>query len=171
MGISPALEEISFWFLDTFLRCFFTSSKCLQISCMSVILLVGLLTYWNQAWIRYFSENFWNHSWEVFTPFPNNQNFFVCQSVSWLTSLLKLDKYRDIFCPGWDIFLNFFGDIPEMFLHFYQMLTNFLYVCQLVSWLTCLLKLFHYRDISCPRWDIFLNFFGDIPEMSLHFSK
>ena len=35
----------------------------------------------------------------------------VCQSVSWLTFLLKLDKYRHISGPEWDIFLKFFRDI------------------------------------------------------------
>ena len=46
------------------------------------------------------------------------QNFlYVCQSVSWLTSLLKLDKSSDISSSGWDIFLKFFGDIPGMYVH------------------------------------------------------
>ena len=45
---------------------------------------------------------------------------YVCKSVSWLTSLLKLYKYRDISSSGWDIFLNFFGDIPEMLVHWFQ---------------------------------------------------
>ena len=83
---------------------------------------------------------------------------YVCQSVSWLTSLLKLDKYRDISCSWWNIFLNFFGHIPEMFVHLFWILRNFLYVCQSISWLTCLLKYGQYRDIYCPGWDIFLKF-------------
>ena len=83
---------------------------------------------------------------------------YVCQSVSWLTSLLKLDKCRFISCSWWDIFLNFFGDIPEVFVHWFQMLTNFLYVWQSVSWLTNWLKLGQYRDISCSGWEIFQKF-------------
>ena len=83
---------------------------------------------------------------------------YVCQSVSWLTSLLKLGQNRDISCPGWDIFLKFSVDIPEMFVHFYQIMTNFFYVCQSVSWLTYLLELGQNRDISCPGWVIFLIF-------------
>ena len=94
---------------------------------------------------------------------------YVCQSVSWLTSLLKLDKYRDISCSWWYIFPKFFGHIPDMFLHLFWILQNFLYVCQSISWLTNLLKLGQYGDISCSDWDIFLNFFGDIPEMFVHF--
>ena len=94
----------------------------------------------------------------------------VSQSFSWLTSLLKLDKYRDISCPGGDIFLKFFGDIPWMFLHHFPMIKKCFYVLQSVSWLTSLLKLDKYRDISGPEWDIFLKFFGDIPRMFLqHF--
>ena len=96
---------------------------------------------------------------------------YVCQSVSWLISLLKLYKYMDIFTSGCYIFLKCFGDIPEMFLHFFQMLTNFLYVCQFVSWLTYLLKLGQYMDIFCSGWDIFQTFLGDIPGMFLHYFK
>ena len=94
---------------------------------------------------------------------------YVCQSVSWLTSLLKLDKYRDISCSWWDIFLKFFGHIPEMFVHFFWILTNFLYVCQSISWLTNLLKIGQYGDISCSGWDIFPKFLGDIPGIFWHY--
>ena len=94
---------------------------------------------------------------------------YVCQSVHWLTFLLKLDKYRDISSSGWDIFLNFFGDISGMLVHYFQIILNFLYVCQSVSWLTHLLKLDKYRDISSSAWDIFLNFFGDISGMLVHY--
>ena len=83
---------------------------------------------------------------------------YVSQSVGWLTSLLKLDKSRDISCSGWDIVLKFFGDIPGMFIHYFQIIINFVYVCQSVSWLTSLLKLDKYRDISCSWWYIFLIF-------------
>ena len=69
-------------------------------------------------------------------------NFWhVCQSFSWLTSLLKLDKCRDISCSGWDIFLKFFWDIPWMFVHLFQIISNFLLVCQSFSLITSLLKL------------------------------
>ena len=58
---------------------------------------------------------------------PNS--LYVCQSVIWLTTLLKLDTYRGIPCSWWDIFLKFFGDIPDMFVHYFQIITNFVYVC------------------------------------------
>ena len=90
---------------------------------------------------------------------------YVCQSISWLTSLLKIDKYRDISGSGWDISLKSFGDIPGMSLQGFQILPNFLYVSQPVSWLTSLLKLDKNKDISSSWWDIFLKFFGDIPGM------
>ena len=83
---------------------------------------------------------------------------YVCQSVSWLTSLLKLFKYRDISTSGRDIFLKFSGHIPGMLAHWLQIILKFWYVCQSVIWLTCLLKLYKYRDISSSGWNIFLKF-------------
>ena len=78
------------------------------------------------------------------------------------SSLLKIDKYRNISSSGWDIFLNLFGDIPGMLVHLFWLVLNFLYVCQSVSGLTSLLKLDKFRDISGSVWDIFLNFSGNI---------
>ena len=49
---------------------------------------------------------------------------------------------------GWAMFLKFFGHIPEMFVHFFEIILIFLYVCQSVIWLTFLLKLNKYWDIS-----------------------
>ena len=92
---------------------------------------------------------------------------YVCQSIIFLTSLLKLYKYRDIYCSGWYIYLNFFGGIPGMFVYFFQMLKK-LYVCQLVSCLTSLLKLGHCRDMSYSGLYIYLNFFREIPGMFVH---
>ena len=119
--------------------------------------------------MRYISEFFWRHSWGVCTLVPNPYKFlYVCQSVSWLTYSLKWDQYRHISCRWWDIFLKIFGDIPWMFLHHFSKITNCLYVCQSVSWLTSLLKLDKCRDISCSGWDILLNFLGDIPGTLVH---
>ena len=94
----------------------------------------------------------------------------LLNSVSCLTSLLKLDKFRDISRSGWDIFLIFFGGIAGMFVHLFQIVTNFLYVCQYVSWLTFLLKLNKYWDISSSGWDNCLKFVGDFPWQIWHFS-
>ena len=91
--------------------------------------------------------------------------FYVCQSVSWLTSLLKLYKYRDISSSGWDIFLKIFGDISGMLAGQFQIILWFLYVSQSVSLLTSLLQLQKYRDISSSGWDIFLYFSGGFPRM------
>ena len=55
-----------------------------------------------------------------------------------------------------------------MFLHFFQLFTSFFYVCQSIMWLTYLLILGQYRNISCSGWEIFLKIFGDIPWMFLH---
>ena len=109
------------------------------------------------------------YSFKIITNF-----LFVCQSVSWLTSLLKfgenrdsmsvillvayflteIRQYRDIFCPGWDIFLKFFWDIPGMFLHYFPIISNILLVCQSFIWLTSVLTLGQYRYIS---WKIYLS--------------
>ena len=78
-------------------------------------------------------------------------------SVRLLTSLLKLDKCRGKSFSGWDNFLIFF----QIFLGcvYFQIIKNFLYVCQSISWLTSLLKLDKYRENSSSWWEIFLNFF------------
>ena len=45
IGISPVPDEIFFWnFLETFIGCFYTSSKWFWISCMSVSLFAYFLT-------------------------------------------------------------------------------------------------------------------------------
>ena len=90
---------------------------------------------------------------------------YVCQSVTWLTSLLKLDKYRNISSPDWDIILKFFGDFPGMLVHYFQIILYFFYFCYYISLLTSSLKLEKYRDISGSGSDIFLEFFGDISSM------
>merc|ERR1712082_79327 len=95
------------------------------------------------------NETFWRHYLGVCTLFQIDLTFlYVCQSVSWLTSLVKLDKCRDISSSGSDIFLKFYGGIPRMLVHLFQIIMNFLYVCQSVIWLTFLLKLHKYWDIS-----------------------
>ena len=95
----------------------------------------------------------------------------VSQSACWLTYLQKLGKYRDISCSGWDIFQKFFGDIPRMFLHYFEIITHFLYVHQSISFVTFLLKLCKYEDNSWSGWDIFLIFYEDIPLVLVHYFK
>ena len=41
--------------------------------------------------------------------------FYLSQSVSWLTFLMKLGLYRHIFSSGGGIFLDLLGGFPEMF--------------------------------------------------------
>ena len=91
----------------------------------------------------------------------------MCQPVSWLTSLLILGEYGNISCSAWDIFLKLYGDIPHIFLHYCQIISNFLYVCQSDSWLTFLLILDKYKDSSSFGWYTFLKSFGDIPGIFL----
>ena len=138
---------------------------------MSVSLLVGLLPYWNYTNIGISlvldEISFWNlletflGCWKIFQIILNF--LYICHSVGRLISLLKIDKYRYIWSSGWDIFMEFFGDISGMLVGQFQIFLNFMYVCQSVSWLTSLLKLYKYWDIVSSAWDIFLKFFGDIP--------
>ena len=79
----------------------------------------------------------------------NTNCLYVFQSVRWHTSLLKLDKGSDKSCSGGDMFLKLYGDIPGIYFHYFQIISNFLSVCQSVSWLTFLLKLGQYRKIFC----------------------
>ena len=70
--------------------------------------------------------------------------------------------------------MNFFGDIPGMFVHLFQIILNFLYICQSVSWLTSLLKLDKYGDISSSEWDlseIFWRHSRDIGTLALNNSE
>ena len=92
---------------------------------------------------------------------------YVCQSVRWVTSLLKLDKCRVISSSGWDIFLKFFGNIPAMLVHWFQIIQFFLHICHSGSWHTSFLELDRHRDISSFWLYIFLKSFGDIPRTFL----
>ena len=71
--------------------------------CLSVCQLAYFITEirqiqgYIQFCMRYLSENFLRHFWDVCTLVPNNLNFlYVCRSVSWLSSLLKLCQCGDI---------------------------------------------------------------------------
>ena len=99
---------------------------------------------------RYISCTRWDIFLKIFGGFPgiNLHHFhiilnflYVCQSVSWLTLLLKLGQYRYISFTGWDIFLKIVEGSPGINLQLIQIILNFLYVCQSVNWLTSLLKL------------------------------
>ena len=83
--------------------------------CLSVCQLAYFLTEirqiqdYLQFWIRYLSENFWGHSWDVDTLFPKKLYFlFVCQFVSWLTALLKLRQMLDFLQFWMRCLSNFF---------------------------------------------------------------
>ena len=136
---------------------------CLSVHRLTSLLKVDKYRDISCSWLYIFLKFFGGISGIFLHYFQIISNFlYVCQSISWLTSLLKLGQYRDNSCSGWDIFLKFYGHIPDMFVHLFWNLQNFLYVCQSISLLTNLLKLGQYGDISCSGWDIFLKFLGDI---------
>ena len=100
---------------------------------MSVSLLVDSLPYWNYTNIaisplleRYLSEIFGDISGMLTCQFQMILIFlYDCQSVSWLTSLLILFKYRDNSSSGWDISLKFLGDNLRTFIHYIQIILIF----------------------------------------------
>ena len=58
---------------------------------------------------------------------------YVCLSGSWHSSLMKSNKFMDIFSSGWDAFLNFHGHIPGILVHLFQIILisnlKFKYLC------------------------------------------
>ena len=96
IGIYPVLDEIYFWnFLEAFLEDLYTRSKYFWITCMSVSLLVGVLTYLNLANIGSSLVlddisfwTFWNLSVDISGLFPNNFKFPVCLPVCYLAHFL-----------------------------------------------------------------------------------
>ena len=86
IGISPVLDKISFWF---FWRHSWDVGTLVPNNseffvCLSVCYLAHFLTEitqilgYLQFWMRYLSENFWRHSWDVNTLVPNNSKCLVC---------------------------------------------------------------------------------------------
>ena len=134
---------------------------------MSLSLLFGLLSYWNHTNIGYSSSG-----WDIFLKFLGDTlrtliHFFqiiliflyVCQSISWPTFKLKLDKNWDITSSEWDIFLIFCKHSWDVWTlvpnatHFLASLS----VCNLAH---ILLKVGLYLKISNSIWYIFLIFLG-----------
>ena len=60
---------------------------------------------------------------------------------------MEIAEFPGFVCVVCNIFLIFF-DTPGMLVHEFQVIQNFLYVCQSVSCLTPLLTLYKYGDIS-----------------------
>ena len=118
--------------------------------------------------MRYLSEKFWRHSKDVDTLFQDNYEFLVCRSVCLFAYLLTKIRQGDISNSGWDIFLEFFGDIPKMLVHWFKIVLIFLYVCQSGSWHSSLMKSNKFMDIFSSGWDAFLNFHGHIPGILVH---
>ena len=126
------------------------SYVCQSVSWHNQLLKLGLyrdISYSDEISFRIFWETFLN----VLHYFQTNTNYFyVCQYVRQLTSVLILGQMQG-YHLFWMIYLTvIFLEIPGMFVHYFPIITNLLFVCQSVSWLTSLQKLDQYRDISCP---------------------
>ena len=180
--ISSSGLDMSLIFFRTIPRMFLNNFKIIRYTCMSVSLLVGLLPSWSDTYIGICPVlddiSFWN-LWERFLGcsalVPNDSEFFVCLSVYQLA--YSLTEIRQIYgyLKFWMRYLyDFFWDISGMLVHYFQIYLNFLYVSQSVSWLTSLLILDKYRDISSSGWDIFLNFFRHswyVPTLITNYSE
>ena len=139
--------------------------------CQSVCLLTSLLKlekYRDISSSEYLSDFFWRYSWDDETLATNVSGFHVCLSVCLFVYFLTEIRQRDISSSEWDIFLEFFGDLPEVLVHWIKIIQISLYVCQSGSWHTSLMKYDKFRDIASSGWDIFLNFYGHIPGMLVH---
>ena len=137
-----------FWnVLKTFLICFYTSSKLLQIFCMSVSLLVCLLPYWNKTNIGIspvlddisfcnIMENFLG----FFFTNPQNYICLVCVSLCYLAYLLTKISKTVIFQLIDETSFLFFYTIFECF---YTSFKKFWTSCMSVSLLV----------FSIPYWN------------------
>jgi len=104
--------------------------------------------------MRYLSDFFWRYSWDVGTLATNDSEFHVCLSVCLFAYFLTKIRQRHISGSGWDIFLKFFGDIPEMLVHWFQIILIF---CMSISLVVGILP-YKYRNISCSGPDVNLIF-------------
>ena len=99
----------------------------------------------------------YQHKVQIFLNF-----WHICQSFSWLTSLLKLDKYRDISSSGWDNFLIFL----DIFLGcWYTCYKWFWFSYMTVSLFVCLLP---YQTYTKGNLQFQMIFYGRIPGMFVH---
>ena len=94
--------------------------------------------------MSYLFQIFWRHSWDVPTLVPDNSKNFVYLSVCSLPHFLtEIWLSLDISSCRWAIFFKFVGDIPGILLHYFKIISDFLYFCRSVHCLTFLLKLLY----------------------------
>ena len=92
--------------------------------------------------MSYLSKIFWTYFLDVCRVVPNDLVFLVCLSVCSLPQCLNdIMLTVNISSSGWAIFLKFSGDILGIFIHWFQIISDFLYVYQSDHCLTSLLKL------------------------------
>ena len=98
--------------------------------------------HWKLVWWCSCSYNNNFHLFSVDPPGGSTlgEAAFVRLSVHLSVHLSPLTSFVYNSGSGWDIFLKYFGGIPGMFVNYFWIISNFLYVCQSVSWLTFLLN-------------------------------
>ena len=107
-------------------------------ACQSVCLLTFLPKLYKGISPVLDFTSFWiflRHSMDVGTLFQNNSEFHVRLSVCLFAYLLTKIRQRYISRYGWDMFLEFFEDIPTL-VQWFQIILIFLYICQSGSWYT-----------------------------------
>ena len=84
--------------------------------CLFAHFLTEIESIWRylQFWMRYISEIFWRHSWDILGLFPNYSEFFVylsvCQFTYFLTKIRLLQVFQQKSTQSgmrWDIGLNY----------------------------------------------------------------
>ena len=119
--------------------------------CQSVCLLTSLLKldkYRDISSSEYLSDFFWRYSLDDETLATNVSGFHVSLSVCLFVYFLTEIRQRDISSSECDIFLEFFGDLPEVLVHWIQIVYISMYVCQSGSWHTSLMRSDKFRDIA-----------------------
>ena len=160
--------------LETMLRPYFDNVKTL--------FGLSLAPYQLELWIFFKTEPIWSKSHVLGVCMfldPVNSIYWPCWNHIWHSITSKLAgalkssrlsqygwKHTPVVCliygpwqgHVWTLFGPQVHNIPWLFVHYFQILMNFLYICQSVSWLTSLLILDKCRNISCSGWNIFLIF-------------
>ena len=117
---------------------------------------IRLLQGYLQFWMRYLSEIFWTHSWDVCTPVPNNYKFLVCLSVRQLAYFLTEIRQIQGYLKFWmiylsEIFCRHSWDVCALVPNNYKFLVC-LSVCQLAYFLTEIIQIQEYLQF----WKIYL---------------
>ena len=118
--------------------------------------------------MRYLSEIFWRHFWDVGTLFPNNFEFLVCLSVCQLAYFLTEIRQIQGYLKFWMRYISHFSWRYSWDVSTLTRNDSEFHVCLSICLFAYFLTKIRQRDISGSGWCIFLEFFGGIPDMLVH---